>query len=58
MVQFLNEQKDILKNNDIHLVSTGMTGTKVEKAGFEVTKFKSGPLSGDAHIAVRAAEGK
>ena len=36
MVQFLNEQRDILKRNEITLVSTGTTGSKVEKAGFEV----------------------
>ena len=58
MVQFLNEQKEVLKNNNISLVSTGTTGMKVEKAGFDVVKFKSGPLGGDAQIAARAVEGK
>ncbi len=58
MVQFLNEQKDILHKNEIELVSTGTTGAKVEKAGFIVTKFLSGPLGGDAQIAARVAEGK
>ena len=58
MVQFLNEQKEVLHNNDIRLVSTGTTGKKVEKAGFEVTKLLSGPLGGDAQIAARVAEGK
>lgn len=57
MVQFLNEQKEVLHHNDIHLVSTGTTGKKVEKAGFEVTKLLSGPLGGDAQIAARVAEG-
>ncbi|MDG1333459.1 MAG: methylglyoxal synthase [Crocinitomicaceae bacterium] len=58
MVQFLNEQKEILHNNDINLISTGTTGQKVEKAGFTVTKLLSGPLGGDAQIAARVAEGK
>ncbi|MDB3907836.1 methylglyoxal synthase, partial [Crocinitomicaceae bacterium] len=55
MVQFLNEQRDILTRNEITLVSTGTTGSKVEKVGFEVTKLLSGPLGGDAQIASRVA---
>ena len=39
------------------LISTGTTGAKVEKAGFKVTKFLSGPIGGDAQIATRVAEG-
>jgi len=58
MVQFLNEQADILHKKEIVLVSTGTTGSKVEKAGFIVTKFLSGPYGGDAQIAARVAEGK
>ena len=57
MVQFLNEQKEIFHKSEITLVSTGTTGSKVEKAGFEVTKLLSGPLGGDAQIASRVAEG-
>lgn len=58
MVQFLNEHKDILHQQEITLVSTGTTGLKVQNAGFEVTRLLSGPLGGDAQIAARAAEGK
>jgi len=58
MVQFLNEQKDVLHHNSITIIATGTTGTKVERAGFEVTKLLSGPLGGDAQIAARVAEGK
>jgi len=58
MVQFLNEQKDILNKSNVQLVATGTTGEKVEKAGFPVTKLLSGPLGGDAQIATRVAEGK
>ena len=58
MVQFLNENADILHQNEIELVSTGTTGTKVEKAGFKVDKMLSGPLGGDAQIAALVAAGK
>jgi len=57
MVQFLNEHKTILAQKKIHLVATGTTGLKVEKAGFNVEKLLSGPLGGDAQIAARVAEG-
>lgn len=58
MVQFLNEHRAILQQKNISLVSTGTTGTKVEKAGFKVTRLLSGPLGGDAQIAARVAEGQ
>lgn len=41
----------------ITLVSTGTTGTRLEKDGFTVKKYLSGPLGGDAQIASRVAEG-
>ncbi|GGG48724.1 methylglyoxal synthase [Bizionia arctica] len=58
MVQFLNEHKEFFHQNKITLVSTGTTGKKVKKAGFEVLRLLSGPLGGDAQIAARVAEGK
>ena len=58
MVQFLNENADILRRKEIHLVATGTTGLKVQKAGFEVNRLKSGPLGGDAQIAARIVEGQ
>ena len=58
IVQFLNENAKILHRNEISLVSTGTTGNKVEKAGFQVTRLLSGPVGGDAQIAARVAEGK
>lgn len=58
MVQFLNQHKTKLQEKNITIVSTGTTGTKVEKAGIDVTKLLSGPLGGDAQIAARIAEGK
>ena len=56
MVQFLLDHRDIL--NNANLFATGTTGSHVEKAGFKVTKFLSGPLGGDAQIAAMAAEKK
>ncbi|HMI06877.1 MAG TPA: methylglyoxal synthase [Flavobacterium sp.] len=58
MVQFLNKNKTLLIHEDIHLIATGTTGSKAEKAGFIVTKMLSGPQGGDAQIAARVAEGK
>lgn len=58
MVQFLNENREVLDQKKISLISTGTTGQKVEKAGFHVTPYLSGPLGGDAQIAARVAEGK
>ncbi|MBU2929837.1 methylglyoxal synthase [Winogradskyella psychrotolerans] len=58
MVQFLNEHRDILLQKKIVLISTGTTGEKVSKAGFEVNALLSGPLGGDAQIAARVAEGQ
>lgn len=58
MVQFLNEQSAILHKNEISLIATGTTGTKVKKAGFDVTTLLSGPLGGDAQIASKVANGE
>lgn len=58
MVQFLNKNTAILQNEKVKLVATGTTGSKAEKAGFNVRKMLSGPLGGDAQIAARVAEGK
>lgn len=58
LVQFLNKNATILHAKNISLIATGTTGSKAEKAGFEVTKMLSGPMGGDAQIAARVAEGK
>lgn len=58
MVQFLNEQSAILHKNEISLIATGTTGTKVKKAGFDVITLLSGPLGGDAQIASKVANGE
>lgn len=58
MVQFLNKNRDVLIVENIKLIATGTTGSKVESAGIKVKKMLSGPKGGDAQIAARVAEGK
>ncbi|WP_103068724.1 methylglyoxal synthase [Aquimarina sediminis] len=58
MVQFLNEHNQLLHSKNIKLISTGTTGEKAKRAGFEVEALLSGPLGGDAQIAAAVAEKK
>lgn len=58
MVNFLMQNFDKLKNNDVQIIATGTTGSFVEKTGLKVQKMLSGPRGGDAQIAARVAEGK
>ncbi len=58
MVQFLNENRDILHSKQLKIIATGTTGSKAEAAGYEVEKLLSGPMGGDAQIAARIAEKK
>jgi len=57
MIQFLMDYKAILLQKKIHLIATGTTGEKAEKAGFHIQKVLSGPMGGDAQIASKLAEG-
>ncbi len=56
MVAFLLKYKEWLGR--VSLISTGTTGSHVERAGLEVHRYLSGPLGGDAQIAAEAAEKK
>lgn len=58
MVQFINKNKSLLAKENIKLIATGTTGSKVEAVGIKVKKMLSGPMGGDAQIAARVAEGK
>ena len=58
MVSFLRDQLELFKHEDIELISTGTTGTFVEKAGLKVKRVLSGPLGGDAQIGAEVAEKK
>lgn len=56
MVAFLLQYKEWLQK--VSLISTGTTGSHVERAGLQVHRYLSGPLGGDAQIAAEAAEKK
>ena len=58
MIQFLMDYKAILVQKEIHLIATGTTGEKAEKAGFNVEKVLSGPMGGDAQIASKLTQGE
>ena len=59
MVQFLNEQADVLHKNEIQLISTGTTGKRIKHAGVEkVQTVNSGPMGGDAEIGSLVAKGE
>ncbi len=56
MVAFLNQNRNKLKN--FNLVGTGTTGRHAQDAGFEIKRYQSGPLGGDAQIGGLVSEGK
>lgn len=56
MVAFLNQNRHLLKH--FKLVATGTTGKHAEDAGFQVKRYQSGPLGGDAQIGALVSEKK
>ena len=56
MVSFLLKNKELFKNTEISATAT--TGNFLEKAGFRVTKYLSGPMGGDAQMAAKVAMGE
>ena len=48
MVQFINKNIAIFQKENIKLIATGTTGSKVEAVGIKVKKMLSGPQGGDA----------
>lgn len=56
MVSFLLKNKELFAHTELSATST--TGTFLEKAGFNVKKFLSGPRGGDAQIAALVATGE
>jgi methylglyoxal synthase len=56
MVSFLLKNRELFANAE--LSATATTGTFLEKAGFKVTKYLSGPKGGDAQMAARVATGE
>lgn len=53
LINFILQNQQYLQNSKLY--ATGTTGTHIEEAGFEVTKFLSGPYGGDAQIAAKVA---
>jgi methylglyoxal synthase len=58
IVGFVRDHIVFFREQNIHLIATGTTGSYLEKAGLEVERMLSGPLGGDAQIASRMVEGK
>jgi len=58
MVQFLQNNIGLFKEEGIELIATGTTGKHAQNAGLQVDRVLSGPLGGDAQIASEVAEGK
>jgi methylglyoxal synthase len=58
MISFVNRNHAFFAKEDIRLIATGTTGSRIESLGFKVLKLLSGPIGGDAQIAARVAEGK
>ena len=56
LINFILQNKEYLKS--VQLFATGTTGKHIEEAGFEVTRFLSGPMGGDAQIAALVATGE
>lgn len=52
MVNFVAKRLDFFNLDQVDIVATGTTGTKLRAAGIEkVHSFQSGPIGGDAEIA-------
>ncbi len=56
LINFILQNQTYLQQ--VSLYATGTTGSHIEEAGFNVTKFLSGPLGGDAQIASMVATGE
>jgi len=58
MVAFVLRNKDIIESLGLEIMTTNTTGKHIERAGFNVKRYASGPMGGDAQIASRIVEGK
>lgn len=58
MLQFLIKNRNILQEDRVKLIATGLLGRSAENSGFGVTKMLPCSMGGDAQIASRVAEGK
>ncbi len=59
MVAFVSKRLGFFNREDVDIVTTGTTGTKVKHAGIKkVEAVNSGPLGGDAEIAAQVVRGE
>lgn len=58
MVSFVMKNKNLIEKTGFEIISTGTTGKFLSESGFDVKRYESGPLGGDAQIASRIVEGK
>ena len=58
MTAFLYEFKEMIKQSCDLCVATYTTGKELERMGFTVKSYESGPNGGDAQIASRIVENK
>ena len=58
MTAFLYEFKDVIKQSCDLCVATYTTGKELQRMGFTVKSYESGPNGGDAQIASRIVENK
>lgn len=59
MVAFVSKRLPFFNREDVSIVTTGTTGSKVKHAGIEnVEAVNSGPIGGDAEIAAMVVRGE
>lgn len=58
MMKFIMIHEKTIKEGCDLCVATSTTGKDLEELGFNVKRYLSGPMGGDAQIASRVAEGK
>ena len=59
LVLFVINRLDFFNREDVKLIATGTTGSKMIDAGIlKIEKVKSGPMGGDAEIATQVVNGE
>ena len=59
MVNFVTKRLDFFNKDNVKIVATGTTGSKIKEAGItKVKSLHSGPIGGDAEIAALVVQKK
>ena len=59
MVNFVTKRLSFFNKENVQIVATGTTGSKIKEAGIEKVKsYHSGPIGGDAEIAALVVQKK